>query len=55
MGQMLQENLGPKFEDCSIFKPDTPLANVVEDVRKLGKDLTRQDHIVIVGLETAWI
>jgi hypothetical protein len=49
MGQMLQENMGSKFEVCSIFKPDAPLAKVVEDVRKLSKDLTKQDHIVIVG------
>jgi hypothetical protein len=40
MGQMIQENLGSKFEVCSIFKPNVPLAIVVEDVRKLGKDLT---------------
>jgi hypothetical protein len=25
------------------------LANVVEDLGKLGKDLTKQDHIIIVG------
>jgi predicted metal-dependent enzyme (double-stranded beta helix superfamily) len=48
MGQILQENLGSKFEICSIFNPNAPLANVVEDVRKLGKDLTKQDHIVTV-------
>jgi hypothetical protein len=46
---LLQENLGSKFEICSIFKPNVPLAKVVEDIRKLGKDLTKQDHIVIVG------
>jgi hypothetical protein len=28
---------------------NTSLANVVGDVRELGKDLTKQDHIVIVG------
>jgi hypothetical protein len=41
--------LGSKFEVCSIFKPNAPLANLVEDVRKPGKDLTKQDHIVTVG------
>jgi len=46
---MLQENLVLKFEVCSIFKPNSPLANVIEDVRKLGKDLTKQDRIVTVG------
>jgi hypothetical protein len=49
MGQMLQKNLCSKFEVCNVFKPNAPLANTVEDVRKLGKDLTKQVHIVIVG------
>jgi hypothetical protein len=48
MGQMLQENLGSKFEVCSNFKPNAPLAKVTEYVRKLGKDLTKQDHMVTV-------
>jgi hypothetical protein len=26
-----------------------PLPNVVEDLEKLGYDLTKQDHIVVVG------
>jgi len=34
MGTMLQENLGSKFEVCSIFKPNAPLAKVAEDVRE---------------------
>jgi hypothetical protein len=48
MGPVLQENLGSKFEVCSIFKANATLAKVVENVRKLGKDLTKQDHIVAV-------
>jgi hypothetical protein len=48
MRPMFQENLGSKFEVCSIFKSNAPLENV-EDVRKPGKDLTKQDHIVTVG------
>jgi hypothetical protein len=48
MGQMFQENLGSKFEVCSISKQNAPLGNVVEDVIKIGKDLTKQDPIVIV-------
>jgi hypothetical protein len=35
-----------------------PLANVVEDLGKLGNDLTERDHIIVVegpGQETAWI
>jgi hypothetical protein len=49
IGPMLKENLGSKFDICSIFKPNAPLENVVEDIGKLGKDLTKQDHIIIVG------
>jgi hypothetical protein len=48
IGPMLQENLGSKFDICSIFKPNAPPANV-EDLGKFGKDLTKQDHIIIVG------
>jgi hypothetical protein len=45
---MLKESLGKGFDIVSIFKPNAPLANV-EDLAKLGKDLTKQDHIVVVG------
>jgi hypothetical protein len=41
IGPMLQENLGTKFDMCSIFKPNAPLAKVVEDIRKLGKGPTK--------------
>jgi hypothetical protein len=34
MGPMFPENLGSKFEFCSIFKPNAPLAKVAEDVRE---------------------
>jgi predicted Rossmann-fold nucleotide-binding protein len=46
---MFQENVGYKFDVCSIFKTNALLENVVEDIRKLGKELTKQDYIVIVG------
>jgi hypothetical protein len=46
---MLQENLGTKFDVVSIFKPNAPLAKVVEDLGKLGKGLTKQDHIIVGG------
>jgi hypothetical protein len=49
IGPMLKENLGTKFDMVSIFKPNVPLAKVVKDLGKLGKDRTKQDHIVIVG------
>jgi hypothetical protein len=43
---MLQKHLGSGYEITSIFKPNAPLVTVVEN---LSKDLTRKDHIVIVG------
>jgi hypothetical protein len=46
---MLKESLGIGFDIASIFKPNAPFANVAEDLGKLGKNLTKQDHIVIVG------
>jgi len=46
---MLQKHLGTDYEVTSIFKPNAPLENVAEDLANLGKDLTRKDHIVIVG------
>jgi hypothetical protein len=46
---MLQEHLGTDYEVTSIFKPNAPLANVDEDLTKLGKNLTKRDHVVIVG------
>jgi hypothetical protein len=49
IGPMLQENLGTKFDTVSIFKPNAPLEKVAEDLGKLGKGLTKQDHIVIAG------
>jgi hypothetical protein len=33
----------------SIFKPNAPLANAVHDIGKLGRDLTKQNHIIIMG------
>jgi hypothetical protein len=48
-GTMLQGNLGNKFYTISIFELNAPLSGVVVDLRKLGKGLTKQDHIVIVG------
>ena len=45
---MLQEDLGTEYEITSIFKFNAPLANVSEDVGKLGND-HKGDHITIVG------
>jgi hypothetical protein len=43
IGPMLKESLGERFDIVSIIKPNAPLANVVEDLGKLGKDLTKHD------------
>jgi hypothetical protein len=49
IGPTLQENLGTKFDIRIIFKPNAPLAKVVEDIGKLGKGLTKQDNIIVGG------
>ena len=46
---MLLEHLHTKYKITSIFKPNEPFANVAEDLRKLGNDFTKPDHIIIVG------
>jgi len=33
----------------SIFKSNAPLVNIVENLGKLGNDLTKLDHVIIVG------
>jgi hypothetical protein len=47
IGPMSQENLGTKFDICSIFKPNAPLAKAAEDIKNFNKDLTMQDHIMV--------
>jgi hypothetical protein len=44
---MLKESLIESFDIVSNNKPNAPLANVVEDVGKLGNGLNKQDHIII--------
>jgi hypothetical protein len=39
---MLQKHLGSEYEVISIFKPNPPLANTVQDLKNLGKDLTKK-------------
>jgi hypothetical protein len=48
-GPMLKEHLGNEYEITSIFKHNEHLTNVAEDVGKLGNNLTKSDHIIIVG------
>jgi hypothetical protein len=35
--------------DTSIFKPNATLGKVVGELKKLSKDLTKNDHVIIVG------
>jgi hypothetical protein len=46
---MVKKKLGNKNDICSIFKSSDPHANVVEDIGKIHKELTKQDHIILVG------
>ena len=46
---ILQEHLVTEYEITSIWKPNTRLANVTEDLQKLGNDLIKRDHIIIMG------
>jgi hypothetical protein len=41
IGPVPQETLGSKFEVCNIFKPNAPLAEVVEDLGQLSEGLTK--------------
>jgi hypothetical protein len=44
-----KKNLGTKYDMWSIFKSSDPHAKVVQDMGKIRKRLTKQDHIIIVG------
>ena len=46
---MLHEHLGTEYEITNIFKPNAPLDDVDEYLEKIGNDLTKQCHIIIVG------
>jgi hypothetical protein len=49
IGPMAQENVGTKNDMCRIFKKSDPHAKVLEDIGKIHKGLTKEDHIIIVG------
>ena len=48
-GPTLKEHLGTEYEITSIFKHNAHLTNVTEDLWKLGNNLIKPDHIMIVG------
>jgi hypothetical protein len=50
-GLMLLAHLGTQYEITSTFKPNAPLANVAEALRKLGNDFTKRDHITVLQWE----
>ena len=45
---MLKEHLGTEYEITSIFKSNAPLADVTEELGKLGNGLIKWYHIIIV-------
>jgi hypothetical protein len=47
VGPILQEHLGTEYVVISTFKPNASLANVVEDLRKLGKFYQARSHCYI--------
>jgi hypothetical protein len=49
IGPMLQEHLVTEYEITSILKPTASVANAIVNLRKLGNDLTKRDHIIIVA------
>lgn len=49
VGQLLQEELGSKYQVTNFFKPSASLSQVVEDIGSLCKDFGKEDHVVIVG------
>jgi hypothetical protein len=52
----LQENLGCKVGICGIFKPNGPLANVVEDLVKVMKALPGKIMLLQwEDQETSWL
>jgi hypothetical protein len=46
---MLLEHLDTQYKITSIFKPNKPLANVDEALRKLSNDFTMRNQITRVG------
>ena len=48
-GPTLKEHQGTEYEITNIFKHNAHLTNVAEDLGKLGNNLIKPDHIIIVG------
>jgi D-arabinose 1-dehydrogenase-like Zn-dependent alcohol dehydrogenase len=42
-----------RFDLCDVFKPNALLANVTKDMVQVVRKLTKQGHIVIVGVSTS--
>jgi hypothetical protein len=49
IGPIIQETPGNKADICCVFKPSAPLSNIADDIRKFGKGLMKQDHIIAGG------
>jgi hypothetical protein len=49
LSDRLHSVLGSEYTITSIFKPNAELRNVAKDLKALSKDMTKDDHIIIVG------
>jgi hypothetical protein len=47
--EQLHSALGDEYAVTSIFKPNAALGDVVGDLKALSNDLTKEDHVIIVG------
>jgi hypothetical protein len=45
----LHSVLGDEYMVTNIFKPNATLGNAVGELKTLSKDLTKDDHVIIVG------
>jgi hypothetical protein len=49
LSDRLRSVLGSEYIITSIFKPNAELRNVAKDLKALSKDMTKDDHVIIVG------
>jgi hypothetical protein len=49
LNDRLQSVLGSEYAVTSLFKPNVGLRNVTADLKALSRDLTKDDHVIIVG------
>lgn len=55
MSELAQNCMGSDYQVTRIFKPSAALSYVTCDLGSLGKDLGKDHHVIIVGLQiTVW-